>query len=137
MQAEPLSLIVRELRVATAAVRRAAAQLAQACDAPADPAHDGADPQPLDGDIAQALASADDTSDDIAAIVRVIDDLTLQTDALLVEAAIEAALAAEQGGDFAQVAAEVRGLVERSAAATHEMRSLLDGGASSAREPPA
>jgi len=75
-----------------------------------------------------------DSSRKIAGIIPVIDDIVLQTKMLAHTAAIEATRAGEQGGGFAAVAAEMRILAQRAAAAAEEIKNLIDDSASKASD---
>ncbi len=61
----------------------------------------------------------------IADIIGVIDGIALRTRSLAHDAAAEAARAGEQGRGFAAVAAEVKHLAQRSAAAVKEIKGLI------------
>jgi methyl-accepting chemotaxis protein len=78
------------------------------------------------GRVMTSMGELKSSSNEIAKIIKVIDEIAFQTNILSLNAAVEAARAGDAGKGFAVVAEEVRNLAQRSAQAAKDTAVIIE-----------
>ena len=121
---------VRELNVSTeetrSLVQQNTEQVRQAAELSQSMRQDMKDSNEKMKTLVQSVDEIDKSSQKIASVIKLIEDIAFQTNILALNAAIEAARAGTAGKGFAVVAGEVRMLALRSAEAANESKLLIE-----------
>jgi methyl-accepting chemotaxis protein/methyl-accepting chemotaxis protein-1 (serine sensor receptor) len=113
-------LAVREQAAANAASAKEAAERVELAAAST------AEASAVLAEMAVAMQAIDTTSQKVAGILKVMDEIASQTNLLALNASVEAARAGHAGLGLAVVAEEVRSLAQRSATAARETAELVN-----------
>lgn len=119
---EELSATIEELSASIQMVASNAAQGEKLSQATLDVVEEG---KKVIAETIMAIQEISVSSNQIAEIIKVVNDIAFQTNLLALNAAVEAARAGEQGRGFSVVAEEVRNLANRTAESAEEIAALI------------
>jgi methyl-accepting chemotaxis protein len=125
-QAANLQEISASLEEIASGTRTSVDRTHQASDLSEASRRSGDEGQEKMGRMSEAMTAIKGSSDEVAKIIKVIDEIAFQTNLLALNAAVEAARAGEAGKGFAVVAEEVRSLAQRSAEAASSTSRMIE-----------
>ena len=124
-QAAALEETSASMTTATSAVQETVSSAREANDAVRETSAEASKGSKIVHDVVVAMDGIEHSSKQIGQIISLIDNVAFQTNLLALNAAVEAARAGEAGDGFAVVAAEVRGLAQRTADAANDIKKLI------------
>jgi methyl-accepting chemotaxis protein len=124
-QATSLEETASALDEVTAAVKKSAAGAGQASDVASKARLEAENSGTAMRDTMAVMDQIKRSSQQIAEVIAVMDEVAFQTNLLAINAAVEAAHAGDSGKGFAVVANEVRALAQRSSEAAKNIRSQI------------
>jgi len=124
-QASSLEEIASTIEETMAAINRNAENAARARDLTTEGMDKSRDGNRIAIEAVTSIIEMNESSNKVARIIEVINEIAFQTNLLALNAAVEAARAGEQGRGFAVVAGEVRNLAQRSRSAAREIEDLI------------
>ncbi len=125
-QNEQVDDLVARIAEVTSATRNNAAECTTASKITADVANKLQESNRYMDEMVQAMDHINGSSEEIAKIIKTIEDIAFQTNILALNAAVEAARAGSAGKGFAVVADEVRNLASKSAEAASHTTALIE-----------
>ena len=120
---EQLSSSIFEISLNTKESARMTESLASLYQGMKERAREGTD---LMNEMIRAIEGIQSATRDISKIMKLMGDISFQTNILSINAAVEAANAGEQGRGFAVVADEVRNLAKKSSQAAADTEELIE-----------
>lgn len=133
-QAAALEETAAAIEELTANVQAAAGVTSDAARKARDAAQSAGGGQEIVACAISAIGAIEASSERIARITGVIDDIAFQTNLLALNAGAEAARAGDAGRGFAVIASEVRALAQRSSEAAREISGLIDASGKQVRD---
>ena len=133
-QASSLEETAASIEEITAAVKSNSENAGRASKMSSDASTHASKGEKVIEEAVHAMNRIQESSQKIAEITNLIDEIAFQTNLLALNASVEAARAGDFGKGFAVVAQEVRALAEHSAQASKQIKALIESSTASVHE---